>query len=139
MLSDIDHGRGPFATKHHQDRRQFRVQTQSDAIPNTVDQYGIVEPRIQNHARSAEHMVRSMAGVQSLAACALGAADQILRLTFDPEVGRIVGHIGQDRDQRDLRHDPLDRVKKGAIEVRYHRHHNIGLLSLGLLPLPVSG
>ncbi len=40
-----------------------------------------------------------MPELQGLVISALGPADQILRLTLDPEMRRVIGHVGQDRHQ----------------------------------------
>ncbi len=56
---------------------------------------------------------------------ALRAADEVLRLALDPEVRRIIGDVGQDGDQRNLRNRFPHAFADRAIQVGHERDDQI--------------
>ena len=67
-----------------------------------------------------------MTQLNRLLARPLRPANHVMRtLPLQPEMRRIIGHIRQDRYERNARQRALRRLKKRAIEIRHQRNHHV--------------
>ena len=61
---------------------------------------------------------------------AFGSANQILLLTLDPEMGRVIGKIGEQGYKSCARRDFANAFRHGAIEVRNDRQDHVSRIFL---------
>jgi len=125
FLRDLEHGVRTLAAKHHQANRLPRVEAELAPLGVAIELERLVKARIQNHARGAKNVSIVVPQLMGLLYGALRAADEVLRLALDPEVRRIIGDVGQDGDQRNLRNRFPHAFADRAIQVGHERDDQI--------------
>ena len=63
---------------------------------------------------------------QRLLSGALAAANDEFRFRHNPEIRRIVGQIGEQRDESGVRHLLANALRQATIEMRNHGKHKVG-------------
>ncbi len=114
---DVEHGRGAFPTEHDERGGQAGFEAKAAAFRSLVDVDGLVELRAEDHAGSAKNAIFGVTKLSRLLDGAIGTANEALRLAFDPEVGRVVGYVGEDGDIGGGGAGGAKAVEEDAVEV----------------------
>jgi len=125
-LHNVQHHRRSVAAKQNQSRRHVRIQSMALALRGPVGMNRIVETGVNRHAGNAPDMVGRHAYPERLCHGAIGPANKVLILPFDPEVRRMVRDVGQNGNQWCAWKCNADTLVQCAIEMRDDRHHQIG-------------
>src|SRR5436305_9114654 len=91
-------------SEEDQSSRPAWMQSQPPAFSSAIHSWGIAKARVQYHSRSEKQTIARKPQGNSLCNRALGSADHVLRLAFHPEVRRMVGKVGNQRDELRFRH-----------------------------------
>src|ERR1700685_1734571 len=86
-------------SEENQDNRNISAKTEALAFQHGIFHRQLVKTRMKDHAGCAKDAIVGIANRAGLGYGAIGAADQILMLTLDPEVRGVVGNVGKDRDK----------------------------------------
>ena len=73
-VRDVEHGGRSLPPEHHQGRREIGIEPQRGTVRSAIDRDRFVIPRVQNHARYAEHTIGGMSEFHSLVVRVLGPA-----------------------------------------------------------------
>ncbi len=125
-LGDFEDGLGALSAEENDAGGEMGMEAEATALEFAGIGEGLIEARVEDHAGGEKDGGRLNAEFPGLGDGVFGAADEILGLAFEPEVGREIGEIGEKGDEGSLGRDVAQALKEGAIEVRDDGENEVG-------------
>lgn len=116
---------GALSAEHDQAGGKIGRKFQSAAFSDAVHGDGFIEARMKNHAGYAEDAIRRVTEIKNLLDGAIGAADEILRLLFEPETRRVVGEVGENGDVRAAGEGARITFAERFVEMGHERNNHV--------------
>ena len=126
-MRDTHHFGRSFAAEQHQAREKVRPKPQPHPFGGAIDLERLVEFRVKDHPRGLQNAIDGHPELARLTRCPLRATDHILILAFDPEMRRVIGNVGYQRDERSARPTAIQRFFERAIVMRDQRDDHVRL------------
>ena len=120
-FGNFDHCGRTMAAEQDHSCRHIWQESELSSFCNAVYFGLLVKLRLQDHAGDVKNSLRGMSEIQRLLMRLFGAADDVLRFGFHPEMWRIVGKIGEQGSERHFRHNRLYALGNRAIEMWDYR------------------
>ena len=122
---DLHYVHRSLAPEQHQTGGQIGPQSEPDTLGTAVEIQGGVKPGVQNHTRNLQQAGLGETEGERLLGRPIRTANDVLVLSLDPEVWRVIGNIGEDRDQRRARPGALQRLLESAVVMGNQRHDHV--------------
>jgi len=134
FFGDVDHHLRAVASEENDGGGAVGLEAEARSFGYAIDgSFSVgpvfVKPGLEDHSRGLEDVVVGDADGQCLLTGAIGSGDDVFGLALDPEVGRVIGEIGDEGDEGRFggcRCWGIQALGDFTVEVRDHGENEIG-------------